>query len=309
MWKNTKKLLATGLAAAMVFTGVNATNAPEASAETVSNVAQGAPAFPGLPPMPKINLDPRVMTAVGLGVAAVVATVIAFAVNSIAGSSKNPGSSIKPPSSPGGNIPGVTPSVDVEAPSVVTSTPAIPPTPPVTTSTGNQDPSRNPSTSVENDDDFIVTSHVEGTRPQNPSTTKRPNNPTTLPNKGGNQSADREEFIGKLRDWRTANGFPGNTINPKKPVNYSKSLNNYADYWSSEMARTKNYNHGPKIPGRVCQENIMMHYTKPSVDDVFNAWKNSPGHNQTMLTSEYKDIGYSTVYGNGAYYSTLIMCR
>lgn len=119
----------------------------------------------------------------------------------------------------------------------------------------------------------------------------------------------RSDFISQLRAHRAANGLPGNTINPKKPIHYEDALNSYADGWSSTMARTQNYNHGPKIPGRVCQENLMMHYSAPSAEDLMNAWKNSPGHNRTMLVSEYKDIGLSTKFGNGAYYSTLIMCR
>lgn len=119
----------------------------------------------------------------------------------------------------------------------------------------------------------------------------------------------RSDFISQLRAHRTANDFPGNKINPVKPIHYDDALNNYADGWSSTMARTQNYNHGPKIPGRVCQENLMMHYSAPTAEDLMIAWKNSPGHNQTMLTSEYKDIGLSTKFGNGAYYSTLIMCR
>lgn len=123
-------------------------------------------------------------------------------------------------------------------------------------------------------------------------------------------SIDSEEqiFINDLNSYREANSLPPLLIDP--------SLQAAADWMSTDLGtRTDNvFDHtdstGRDPWTRMCDfgycyntwkgENIAAGYT--TGDDVFAAWKASPGHNANMLGANYVVMGLARVYTQGSTY-------
>ncbi|MGP5379012.1 CAP domain-containing protein [Corynebacterium casei] len=101
------------------------------------------------------------------------------------------------------------------------------------------------------------------------------------------------EFINKLNEYRISRG--------KSPVRVSAKLTRQARSWSQTMATQNHYRHSNDN----VWENIAYNYYG-SADYVLTQWKNSPGHNRTMLLNQHSTVGFGQRRAsNGYYYATL----
>jgi hypothetical protein len=122
-------------------------------------------------------------------------------------------------------------------------------------------------------------------------------------------NSEEQAFLGLINDYRAQNGAPALQI--------STGLSRMSSWHATDMA-TKNYfDHtdslGRSFGTRLSQcdasggsagENIAAGYQ--TAQDVFNGWKNSPGHNANMLNPAYRFIGIARVTGGsyGVYWVT-----
>lgn len=122
-------------------------------------------------------------------------------------------------------------------------------------------------------------------------------------------NADEQAFLGLINQYRAQNGLASLSI--------STGLTRMSTWHATDMA-TKNYfSHtdslGRSFGTRLSQcdasggsagENIAAGYQ--TAQDVFNGWKNSPGHNANMLNGAYRYIGIARVTGGsyGVYWVT-----
>lgn len=116
------------------------------------------------------------------------------------------------------------------------------------------------------------------------------------------------EFLTLINNYRQANGVP--------PLTMSNSLSNASEWFSNDMAA---YNYFPSNhvsrDGRTFSqrihdagytyntwlgENIAAGYVTAA--QVFEGWRNSPGHNANMLSANYRAIGIGRAYNAGSYY-------
>lgn len=128
------------------------------------------------------------------------------------------------------------------------------------------------------------------------------------------------EFLGIINQYRADNGLECLTPSP--------TLNEAADYMSRTMGEEDFFSHseppcedarggeatrtrcsgrepGDRVrdfnhPGRFTGENIAAGHL--SAHEVFEGWRNSPGHNANMLRPEYRAIGIGRVEVPGAAY-------
>jgi uncharacterized protein YkwD len=127
-------------------------------------------------------------------------------------------------------------------------------------------------------------------------------------------TVDGEEqvFLTLLNAYRQQNGAA--------PLNISQSLNRASTWMSTDMANYNYFSHtdrlGRYFDARMSQcdvnvaqswsENLAAWYVTGA--DVFEGWKNSPGHNTNMLNPALRSIGISRVYNAsstaGWYWST-----
>lgn len=121
---------------------------------------------------------------------------------------------------------------------------------------------------------------------------------------------DSEElaFLTLINDYRQANGVP--------PLTMSNSLYNASEWFSNDMAVYNYfpYNHvsrdGRTFSQRIRDagyyyntwlgENIAAGYVTAA--QVFEGWRDSPGHNANMLNANYRAIGIGRAYNAGSYY-------
>ncbi len=131
---------------------------------------------------------------------------------------------------------------------------------------------------------------------------------------GGSQSVaadpaiDSEEqaFITLINNYRVQNSAPVLTT--------TSTINNAADWMSTDMGQKGYFSHTDSLGRspwtRMCDfgycfntwkgENIAAGYT--TAQSVFDAWKNSPGHNANMLNANFKVMGLARVYVSGSPY-------
>jgi uncharacterized protein YkwD len=107
---------------------------------------------------------------------------------------------------------------------------------------------------------------------------------------------DREcAMLAKINAYRKSKG--------KSALKLSRTLGAAAEHHSKEMA-TKNYASHTLLGGVSWSQNMTNHgyptntyrgeniaAGNSAVADTLAQWKNSPGHNETMLSSDYKAIG------------------
>ncbi len=115
-----------------------------------------------------------------------------------------------------------------------------------------------------------------------------------------------QKLIELINQYRVAHGL--------KPLTVSPELTLAAQRHSEDMANRDYFSHytpeGLSPVNRVVAagytnwvavgENIAAGYFTP--EDVFNAWKNSPGHNRVMLNPAYKEIGIGVAYNPSSTY-------
>ena len=120
-----------------------------------------------------------------------------------------------------------------------------------------------------------------------------------------------------INDYRLKNGFHKLAVHP--------DLKDHAQKWSKSMAdnssfgQTEGFTHSPEsLQGLYSGENIVAFntnnwksgnaLTESDLKDIaiqaFNAWKNSPGHNDTMLDPTIQIVGAGLVFDKGAVYAT-----
>ncbi|WP_373048163.1 CAP domain-containing protein [Vulgatibacter sp.] len=112
-------------------------------------------------------------------------------------------------------------------------------------------------------------------------------------------------FVELINQYRAENGLPCLSISP--------SMNAASDYMSQAMGEQGFFSHNePPCTDTACTgrdpfermrdfghafrtggENIAAGY--PTAEDVFEGWRNSPGHNENMLRASFKAMGIGRV--------------
>ena len=120
--------------------------------------------------------------------------------------------------------------------------------------------------------------------------------------------SEEQAFVGLINDYRAQNG--------KGALQINFSIQEAAEWMSNDMGVNNYFSHtdslGQSPWTRMCNfgycyqtskgENIAAGYS--SAQSVFNAWKNSPGHNSNMLNGNFKVMGIGRVVVPGSYYGT-----
>src|SRR6476659_5556531 len=119
-------------------------------------------------------------------------------------------------------------------------------------------------------------------------------------------SIDTEEqtFLGLINSYRQANGLGTLTM--------STNVGRASTWMAIDMGAYNYFAHNDRL-GRTFDvrmtncgsispsgENIAAGYT--TAQDVFTAWKNSPGHNANMLNGAFRQIGIARAYTAGSTY-------
>ncbi len=135
--------------------------------------------------------------------------------------------------------------------------------------------------------------------------------PRTLagPNCSGDASIDtgEAEFLGLINDYRQQNGL--------SPLTLSDTLNRAAAWKSSDMGANGYFDHDDTSIGRTWMQRLRdCGYTSntwigeniaagnETAAATFDQWRNSPGHNASMLSSSYAAIGIGRAYSAGSLY-------
>lgn len=118
--------------------------------------------------------------------------------------------------------------------------------------------------------------------------------------------SEKSAFLVLINQYRQQNGVP--------PLAVSNALTAAAQLHSEDMATNNYFSHtsldGRTFVDRIRQagytyntwlgENIAAGYS--TAQSVFNAWKNSPGHNENMLNPNFKVIGIGLAYDASSTY-------
>jgi hypothetical protein len=122
-------------------------------------------------------------------------------------------------------------------------------------------------------------------------------------------NADEQAFLTLINNYRAQNGAPALQI--------STGLSRMSSWHAEDMAAKNYFSHTDSLgrgfatrlgqcdaSGGSAGENIAAGYQ--TAQDVFNGWKNSPGHNANMLNASYRYIGIARVTGGsyGVYWVT-----
>jgi len=124
----------------------------------------------------------------------------------------------------------------------------------------------------------------------------------------GDMSVDAEEqaFLGIINNYRAQNG--------KGALTMSTNLNRAAAWMAADMGAKNYFSHtdslgrSPSTRAQNCDypggagENIAAGGAWGPASAVFEAWKDSPGHNANMLNGSYTKIGIARVYTAGSQY-------
>lgn len=100
------------------------------------------------------------------------------------------------------------------------------------------------------------------------------------------------ELLNLVNQHRIANG--------KAPARIDETLMKNSRDWSLTMGSTRNLVHS----GQNVAENIYLSGWEGNAREIFEAWKNSPGHNKNML-GNYSQMGVGVVYRDGKTWATL----
>lgn len=121
--------------------------------------------------------------------------------------------------------------------------------------------------------------------------------------------SEEQAFLGLINNYRAQNGRPALAI--------STGLTRMATWHGSDMASNNYFSHTDSLgrsfgtrlgqcdaAGGGAAENIAAGYQTAA--QVFEGWRNSPGHNTNMLNANYRYIGISRVTGGsyGVYWVT-----
>jgi uncharacterized protein YkwD len=120
--------------------------------------------------------------------------------------------------------------------------------------------------------------------------------------------AEEQAFADLINAYRAQNG--------KGALQINFDIQEAAEWMSNDMGVNNYFSHtdslGQSPWTRMCNfgycyqtskgENIAAGYS--SAQSVFNAWKNSPGHNSNMLNGNFKVMGIGRVVVAGSYYGT-----
>lgn len=118
--------------------------------------------------------------------------------------------------------------------------------------------------------------------------------------------SEEQQFLTLINNYRAANGLgpltlSGSLSNASEGHSWDMAVHNYFSHTSQDgrtyVDRIRNAGYGYNT---WLGENIAAGYT--SADSVFNAWRNSPGHNANMLNPNYHAIGIGRYYAGGSTY-------
>ena len=118
--------------------------------------------------------------------------------------------------------------------------------------------------------------------------------------------SEEQAFVTLINNWRAQNGAGPLTVNT--------SISGAAEWMNNDMGQNHYFSHTDSLGrapwDRMCVygycyntwmgENIAAGYT--TGQSVFDAWKNSAGHNTNMLNANYKVMGLSRLYVAGSDY-------
>ena len=129
------------------------------------------------------------------------------------------------------------------------------------------------------------------------------------PNCAVNDTTDAEEqaFLTLINDYRQQNG--------QQPLTLSAGLTNASAWKSQDMVANNYFAHDDVYVPRSWDQRIRdcgydyntwigenIAAGNDTAADTFEQWRNSPGHNANMLSSNYSAIGIARAFGSGAAY-------
>ena len=121
------------------------------------------------------------------------------------------------------------------------------------------------------------------------------------------EDLDLEQAVNDLNLYRIQNGL--------SPVNLSEKLNKASEVHAKDLAQagiishtgTDGSGHGDRVQRQgyyfsIAGENVAT--GQKSWEKVFQAWKDSPGHNENLLRDDVVDFGIALIYEPKTTYST-----
>jgi uncharacterized protein YkwD len=107
---------------------------------------------------------------------------------------------------------------------------------------------------------------------------------------------EEQAFLTLINDYRAQHGKSALTLSPQLNAAAARhsmdmGLNNYFDHVNKQGKDVGNRASAEGYRWRVIGENIAAGTAQDTAAEAFAMWQSSPGHNQNMLDSDYRDIG------------------
>jgi uncharacterized protein YkwD len=127
---------------------------------------------------------------------------------------------------------------------------------------------------------------------------RRNQSASTTINPPANAGIDAEEqlFLKLINDYRAANGKGALTLNAQLSAaaaahSLDMGLRNYFNHTNKQGKDVGNRASGAGYRWKVIGENLAAGTVQNTAAEAFAMWQSSPGHNQNMLDSDFREIG------------------
>ena len=127
-------------------------------------------------------------------------------------------------------------------------------------------------------------------------------------------SLSAADLIAQINNYRAQNGLPAYQINSKLMLSaqaqsdYQASINSVTHIGlDGSSARDRAYAVGYGDGNTIWISEIIYGGYQATIDTAMMWWKNSPIHNDTMLSTQYKDIGAGVASSGNQVYFTAVM--
>lgn len=103
-------------------------------------------------------------------------------------------------------------------------------------------------------------------------------------------------FLKLINDYRAANGKGALTLNAQLSAaaaahSLDMGLRNYFNHTNKQGKDVGNRASGAGYRWKVIGENLAAGTVQNTAAEAFAMWQSSPGHNQNMLDSDFREIG------------------
>lgn len=155
----------------------------------------------------------------------------------------------------------------------------------------------------------IVFNYEKNDTPVEPSNPDQPSNPNQPSDHSVNTAIVRDEIVRLLNQYRQSKGVPALSVNAdltagaavraQQEANAADSAGNLSagDHQLPDGQAFNNEAHLKQYGGWAMGENLAFNYSASSdqalAAAIMTQWKNSPGHNENMLDTDFSDVGVS----------------